>query len=418
MATVNFLYRSIRDSSPITLRLLYRYDGIDLVHSAKTSCVVTKEYWNKQHNRKRIKDIDQLNKQTDIKNELEALERTVLKKFYSTSPELVNKSWLKNVIEDFYNPKSINKQLPTDLLHYFDHFLELKKREISLSSIKRYSVVRNLLSKFINHRKASISIIDFDLALRHEFEKYCYDNQYAVNTVAWALRTLKTVCNHARQHGLETSRQLDLIKTKTQQSQRIYLNDEELDRIGRLIEKDLTDHLINARDWLIISCFTGQRVSDFMRFSKGMIRVEKGKSLLEFKQQKTGKLMTIPLHKKVLKILGKRNGEFPRAISSQKYNEYIKKVCELANIKEPIKGSRRTEIDVSDGYPFRNETGTYEKWQLVTSHIGRRSFATNFYGKIPTSFLIYVTGHSTEQMFLNYIGKSNKDIAIELTKYF
>ena len=60
----------------------------------------------------------------------------------------------------------------------------------------------------------------------------------------------------------------------------------------------------------------------------------------------------------------------------------------------------------------------YKKYDLVTSHIGRRSFATNFYGTIPTTFLIYITGHSTESMFLNYIGKSNKDLALEITKYF
>jgi len=69
-------------------------------------------------------------------------------------------------------------------------------------------------------------------------------------------------------------------------------------------------------------------------------------------------------------------------------------------------------------FHIEKETGIFEKWELVTSHIGRRSFATNFYGEIPTSYLIYVTGHSTESMFLNYIGKSNKDLALELTKYF
>jgi hypothetical protein len=29
-----------------------------------------------------------------------------------------------------------------------------------------------------------------------------------------------------------------------------------------------------------------------------------------------------------------------------------------------------------------------------------------------------MTGHTTEGMFLTYIGKSNKDIAMELTNYF
>ena len=37
--------------------------------------------------------------------------------------------------------------------------------------------------------------------------------------------------------------------------------------------------------------------------------------------------MTIPLLHKVLQILAKRDGEFPRPISSQKYNDYIKMVC-------------------------------------------------------------------------------------------
>ena len=60
----------------------------------------------------------------------------------------------------------------------------------------------------------------------------------------------------------------------------------------------------------------------------------------------------------------------------------------------------------------------FEKWELVTSHIGRRSFATNNYGRIPTSLLINVTGHSTETMFLEYIGKTVTEKAIQLAEYF
>ena len=154
-----------------------------------------------------------------------------------------------------------------------------------------------------------------------------------------------------------------------------------------------------------------------MRFTDKQIRVENGKSLLEFTQVKTGKNMTVPLHQKVLEILKKRKGKFPYAISDQKYNAYIKKVCEIAEIDEVVSGSKKSETEEGSGI-YRKEAGTFKKWELVTSHIGRRSFATNFYGKIPTTYLIYVTGHSTEQMFLTYIGKSNKDIAMELTSYF
>ena len=154
-----------------------------------------------------------------------------------------------------------------------------------------------------------------------------------------------------------------------------------------------------------------------MRLTEKNIRVEKGKHLLEFKQVKTGKLMTVPLHPKVLEILKKRNGKFPEPIVDQKYNQYIKQVCRLAKINEIVPGSLKVEI-TPESKIYRKESGNYEKWKLVSSHIGRRSFATNFYGKIPTTYLIYVTGHSTEQMFLSYIGKSNKDLAMELTNYF
>ncbi len=185
--------------------------------------------------------------------------------------------------------------------------------------------------------------------------------------------------------------------------------------MNRIEKKNLkNEYLENARDWLIISCYTGQRVSDFLRFTKEMIRIENGESILEFTQKKTGKIMTIPVHPKVLKILEKRNGEFPRPISDQRYNEYIKKVCKKAKLKEKVQGGlqKKTENGI------RKVSGKYKKWKLVTSHIGRRSFATNFYGKIPTTYLIYITGHSSESMFLNYIGKSNKDLAMEISKYF
>ncbi len=211
--------------------------------------------------------------------------------------------------------------------------------------------------------------------------------------------------------------ELDSLKLPKEKIDNIYLSLEEIELIENAeIEQP---HLINATQWLIISCFTGQRISDFMRFTKEMIRIEKGKSLIEFEQQKTGKLMTIPIHAKVQQILDKNKGEFPHRISDQRYNDYIKEVCKIAGIDEEIKGKKQLNISQENNIQkIRRVEGVYPKYELVTSHIGRRSFATNYYGDIPTSYLIYVTGHSSEIMFLNYIGKSNKDMALELTKYF
>ena len=62
--------------------------------------------------------------------------------------------------------------------------------------------------------------------------------------------------------------------------------------------------------------------------------------------------------------------------------------------------------------------GYYEKWQVISSHVCRRSFATNFYTRIPTAVLINITSHSSEQLFLRYIGRTTYDNAEQMLEYF
>ena len=66
----------------------------------------------------------------------------------------------------------------------------------------------------------------------------------------------------------------------------------------------------------------------------------------------------------------------------------------------------------------RKVEGKYEKWKLITSHVCRRSFATNQYGILPTPLIMQITGHSTEKMFLNYIGKNSYDYAKQIAQFY
>ena len=66
----------------------------------------------------------------------------------------------------------------------------------------------------------------------------------------------------------------------------------------------------------------------------------------------------------------------------------------------------------------RKVFGNYPKHKLVTSHIGRRSFASNNYGKIPTPLLMVATAHKSEGMFLRYIGKVDQQQSHALANYF
>jgi len=416
MASVNFLYRSTKEKSNLNLRLLFRNNGKDYVFGAKTNIEISKYYWSKQH-KKKSKDIDITNKQTDINNELNKIENYVLNAFNSVNIETINKEWLQTQIDYYYNPPKQEKSIPTDLINYIDFYINYRKHELKNASVKKFNVIKNKIIRFEKYRKKQILIKEVNDSFKNEFVIYCKNEIYSQNTIQRELAIIKTFCKHARFLGIETHPQLDSLRLDKAKVEKIYLTFEDLTKIENISKNQLTDSLDNAKDWLIISCYSGQRISDFMRFTDEQIRKEDGEYLLEFTQKKTNKLTTIPLHPKVLEILQKRNGKFPYEISDQKYNDYIKEVCKIAELNQLIFGSKNAETEPNSKV-FRKKSGTYKKWELVTSHIGRRSFATNFYGKIPTTFLINMTNHSSEAMFLNYIGKSNKDLAKETFKYF
>lgn len=421
MATINFLYRSVKEKANLQLRLLYRFDDIDFVVGASTKLEVSKNYWSKQH-KKKSKDIIISNEQSRINSELKKIENHILNSFNQVNPDRINKEWLRTQLDFYYNPPQQAEALPKELIQYIEYYIEIKKNHVAKSTTEKSNVIKQLIMRYELLCKKTLLITDIDNNFKIDFESYCLTSIYSPNTIARAMRFIKTICKHAKSNGLEISYQLDSIKIKYVKVDSIHLAFDELEKIEKIKKIKLSDSLENAKDWLIISCYTGQRVSDFMRFKKEFIRYEKDEDgilrpLLEFTQQKTSKIMTIPLHSKVMEILNKRNGMFPSAISAQKYNDYIKLVCEIAKLTQMVNGSKRKEIEPKSG-KFRNETGKFRKCDLVTSHIGRRSLASNFYGIMPTSLLCNMTGHSTEVLLRTYIGKSSSDLAIGTFKYF
>jgi integrase len=92
------------------------------------------------------------------------------------------------------------------------------------------------------------------------------------------------------------------------------------------------------------------------------------------------------------------------------YNKLIKRVCLKSRITDKV------EAQIKNKNTNRIEIKTLPKYHFVTSHIGRRSFATNYYGKINTSLLISATGHASEKQFLAYVGSAPKQNAQELAK--
>ena len=414
MATINFYYRSKKEQAYLTAKLRFSINKENFVSTAKTPVQTTSEVWQK-FDAKRIDDAELRDEVLELKANLSKLQTYILKAFDAeiNKDKPNQKEWLPTIIKDFY--KSDNKA-PTELIDYINFYLEVRESEIKQHLKFKFQALKLKLEALEDDKETQYKIKDVNESFKNLFVSFLLENNYSQNYIRKQFGFLKQLCNHAKYNGLEVSPQLDKLNVKGETTPKIYLTPAELEQIEKKEFK--SDELNTTKDWLLISYYTGQRVSDFLRFKTDMIRTENDKHLIEFTQKKTGKIMTIPVHKKVLEIIEANGGAFPKRLADQHYNKYLKEVCELAEVSTPTKGRKSINIGTKKEPVYRYQTDVYPKHELISSHVGRRSFATNFYGKIPTTYLIYITGHSTETMFLNYIGKSNKDLALEVSNYF
>ena len=75
----------------------------------------------------------------------------------------------------------------------------------------------------------------------------------------------------------------------------------------------------------------------------------------------------------------------------------------------------RHDIVIASTKGGKRHTETFKKFELITTHTARRSFATNAYlQNVPTISIMKITGHRTEKSFLKYIKISQEDNANKL----
>jgi integrase len=208
------------------------------------------------------------------------------------------------------------------------------------------------------------------------------------------------------ERGYHKEQQFRKFKTPTQEADVVALSQAELKKIIKL---DLTKNkrLDKVRDTFLFGCFTGQRYSDVANLKRENI---KGKTW-HLHTVKTNASLKIPLTDHALAILEKyKEAETVLPImTNQKTNEYLKELCELAKINEPItitsySGTKRTDT-------------TVEKHQLITTHTARRTFVTLSLEKgMRPELVMAVTGHKDYATFRKYIKLTSKNTDIEVRK--
>ena len=111
MATVHFLYRSIREKSNLDVRLQHTHKSVKYLWSAKTKIEVSKTYWTKDR-LSNSRNVDVKNEQTRVVGLCSTIENLILQSFKKTTPEAITKDWLQTQIDNYYNPPQELKSVP------------------------------------------------------------------------------------------------------------------------------------------------------------------------------------------------------------------------------------------------------------------------------------------------------------------
>jgi integrase len=321
---------------------------------------------------------------------------------------------VKVELDRIYNPDRIEKSSvdgnrdfsEMNLVQFIDHMIETLSN-LKESTLKSYKVVRKNIAEYQTRYNTVVTPLTADEDFYHSFVKYLTAEGLAKNTIGTRIKIVKTVLNYASEKkGVKYS---DAFRKKSfakpsEESQCIYLTIDELNAIDALV---LSKSLDKVRDMFLIASDTGLRYSDVIRLTAENITEER---LIKIQAQKTGKTIFAPMTPRVKRIFEKYDYKLPKPISNQKYNEFIKDIARMAGITTPV---TRTHTTVG-----KLTTTTVPKYELVTSHTARRSFATNAYiADVPTLDIMRVTGHKTEKAFLQYIKIDAQETAKKMAKH-
>ena len=324
----------------------------------------------------------------------------------STDKSSLTSDWLDAEIDKTINPEKYEPKepAPETVLQFIDRFIKdaperkdkITGRILAYNNIQQYKATQKHLKAFAKKiKKSDFQFSEINIAFYQKFVSYLQDLQFTQNSVGKHIRVFKLMLNEANRSEVN----LKNFHVFTEDVDNVYLNETELQKLKDYDFSNIS-HLDHVRDWFLLLAWTGSRFSDLEKIQRTDIKDK----MITFRQQKTNTKVTIPLHPVVISVLEKYNYQMPEAISNQKFNEYIKEACKTAGI-DTLETFTRTV-----GGKLVSETKP--KYELVSSHTGRRSFCTNMYLRgLDTLMIRSISGHKTEKSFLKYIKVSQQQHA-------
>lgn len=237
--------------------------------------------------------------------------------------------------------------------------------------------------------------IDGDWYFR--FMQKCDGLGYSHNYKSTLTAKLKTVMNEGFNRGFHKNDEFKKFITSYKSADTIALTKGEVDLLW---EANLDGKQADARDIFIVGVYCAGRFQDYSMLSEDNISKD-GK--LRYAQRKTGQSIVIPCSPRIKEVFARHGGRCP-VITEQEVGRHIKDVCKA------IGGSFDdiVEIRTSKGVEIRVEKK--HRYELVSCHTARRSGASILYKSgVPIRVCRFLTGHTTDSMFLNYVKVSKEE---------
>jgi integrase len=315
--------------------------------------------------------------------------------------------YLKDRLDEFVKPNRRSEHSLYMLIDQFENNQILhqgKKKEPN--TLKKYKSTRIHLENFEKKTGYRVDFDTINMEFYYKFNSYLRDTlKLKQNSIAKYLQATVAFMNKGVELGYTTNTAFRTrgFAIKWEETDAVYLSDGEIEALYRYdLSKD--KRLEQTRDLFVFGCCTGLRHQDYSDVKpENIFTHTDGRKYIRMITKKTRQTVTIPCHPLILEIFLKydhRPNKLPRAISNQKFNEYIKDACKEAGLKE--KGRLLSD-------PAK------ELWECVSSHTARRSFATNLYldGVDPIE-IRKITTHKSEKTFLKYIKVTHMQAAERL----
>lgn len=406
MSSVKFYLRDPESENETLIYLTLSFEGKRYKFSSQES--IHPKHWNfkEQEARRSYGGYSELN--DSLKKKAEDFQKS-LRILKNLNARITAKA-INTKVDDINTV--VNKDNKS-FLGFVQDFIESAEYRVKHGTIKNYKTTQAVLIRFQQSKNRRLEFNSIDLNFYDDFITYLYKNlNYSKNTVGKHVKNLKVFMKEATERNLNNN--MDFLKkgfkVGKEDIDNIYLSEDEIFKIYEL-DLSYNERMAHIRDLFIVGCYTGLRFSDFSQIKKENIR----NGLISIRTQKTDELVSVPVHPLIEKIMEKYKGKYsnslPPAYANQIMNGYLKDIGELAELKE--------SVIIKKTIGGKKVENSFMKYQLITTHTARRSFATNlFLQEFPAISIMKITGHRSERNFLNYIKMAPHQNAEKLRKHW